>query len=56
MPLAATWMDLEIIKLSEVKSEREGQVSYDITSTWNLLIQNNDTNEPVYKTEIESQV
>ena len=27
-PLAVTWMDLEIIILSEV---REGQISYDIT-------------------------
>ena len=28
MPFAATWMDLEIITLSEV---RERQVSYDLT-------------------------
>ena len=31
MPFAAIWMDLEIIILSEVKSERERQISYDIT-------------------------
>ena len=31
MPLAATWMDLEII-LSEVK---ERQISYDVTYMWN---------------------
>ena len=26
MPLAATWMDLAIVTLSEVKSDREGEV------------------------------
>ena len=36
MPFAATWMDLEIIILSEVKSERERQISYDINYMWNL--------------------
>ena len=35
MPSAATWMDLEII-LSEVKSERERQIPYDIKYMWNL--------------------
>ena len=34
MSLAATWMDLEIIILS--KSDRERQLSYDITDLWNL--------------------
>ena len=33
MPFSATWMDLEIIILSEV-SQR--QISYDITNIWNL--------------------
>ena len=36
MPFAATWMDLEIIILSEVKSDRERQLSYDITYMWDL--------------------
>ena len=36
MPLAATWMDLEIIILS--KSEKERQRPYDITYMWNLKI------------------
>ena len=33
MPSAATWRQLEIIILSEV---RERQISYDITYMWNL--------------------
>ena len=38
MPFVATWMDLEIVILSEV---REGEVSYDIPYMWNL--KGNDT-------------
>ena len=52
MPFAATRMQLEMIILSEVKSERERQIPYDITYTWNLKY---DTNEPIYKTETDSQ-
>ena len=36
MPLAATWMGLEIVILSEITQDRERQISYDITYTWNL--------------------
>ena len=35
MPFAATWMDLEIIILSEV-SQAEKDKIYDITYMWNL--------------------
>ena len=31
LPLAATWMDLEMIILRESKSDRERKISYDIT-------------------------
>ena len=36
---AATWMDLEIIILSEV-SQRERQISYEIAYVWNLKKKN----------------
>ena len=35
MPFVSTWMDLEIIILSEV-SQTERQISYSITYMWNL--------------------
>ena len=35
IPLAATWMQLEIILLSEV-NQKEKDITYDITYTWNL--------------------
>ena len=59
MPFAETWMDLESIILSEVsqtesKSDREGEISYDIPYMWNL--KRNDTNELNYKTEKDSQI
>ena len=49
MPFAATWMDLEIIILSEV-SQR--QISYGITYMCKLK---NNTNESMYKTETDSE-
>ena len=51
MPFAATWMDLEIIILSEV-NQTEIQISYDITYVWSLKY---DINELTYKTEIDLQ-
>ena len=47
MPFVATWLQLEIIILSEVsQKERERQIPYDITYMWNLKY---CTNEPIYK-------
>ena len=46
MPLATTWTDLEIIILSEVKSERHIYL-------WNLK---NYTNELIYKIEKDSDI
>ena len=48
MPFAAIWMDLEIIILGEV-NQRKTNTS--ITYMWNIK---NDTNELIYKTEIDS--
>ena len=52
MPSAATWMDLEITILSEVsQTEKENTV-------YHLYVKSkkkNDTNELIYKTEIDSQ-
>ena len=45
MPLAAIWMDLEIIILHEV---RQRQIPYDITYMWNLK---NSTSELIYRTK-----
>ena len=49
MRSTTTWMDLEIIILSEV---RQRQILYDIICIWNLK---NDTNELIYKTEKDSE-
>ena len=43
LPFATTWMDVEGIMLSEVKSDRERQILYDITYMWNL--KNKQTSE-----------
>ena len=36
MPFAETWLELETLILSEVKSEIERHITYDITYIWNL--------------------
>ena len=47
MPFAATWVDLEIVILSEVNQAEKDK--YHITYMWNL--KKNSTNELIYKTE-----
>ena len=50
MPFAATWVDPETVTQTEVKS----LISCDIVYIRNL--NRNDTNEPIYKTETDSQI
>ena len=51
MPFAATWMGLEMIILSEVsQTEKDNHMVSLICE-----ISKNDTNELIYKTEIDSQ-
>ena len=52
MPLAATWMNLETIILSEV---RKRQIPQDITCIWNLNYDTYNTNKLTYKTKTDSQ-
>ena len=52
IPFTATWMQLQIPKLSAVKLERQKQISYDITYMWILKY---GTNAPIYKTDTDSQ-
>ena len=54
MPFVATWMDLEIIILSEV-SQTEKDKYHDIMYTQNLKKKKEDINELIYKTEADSQ-
>ena len=50
MPFIATWMDLEIIILNEVKSDKD---KYMILLMCGTL--ENDISKLIYKTEIDSQ-
>ena len=52
MSFAATWMEQELIILSEVKSDTERQISYHLY----VESKKKGTNELIYKTEIESQL
>ena len=49
MPFAATWMQLDIIILSEVRKRKK--IPYDLPYMWNLY----DTKELLHETETDSQ-
>ena len=51
MPFAATWIQLEIIILSEVSQKEKDNIPYDITYTWNLKY---GRNEPIYETDSQT--
>ena len=50
MPFAATWMDLEIVILSEVSRERQYNIIYMGS------LRKKGTNELFYKIEVQSQM
>ena len=52
MAFGATWMQLEILILSEV-SQRKSPIPYDIVYMWNLKY---GTNELIYRTETNSWI
>ena len=55
MPFVATWMDLEIIIVSEI-SQRKTNIPYHLYTASKKMIQTNlFTNEFMYKTETDSQ-
>ena len=49
---AGTWMQLEVIILSEVSQKEKRQIPYDIPYMWNLKY---GTNEFIYKTVTDSE-
>ena len=51
MPFAGTWMDLEIIILSEVNQRKVNIIWYHLY----VESKKNDTNELIYKTGTDSQ-
>ena len=60
MPFAATWMDhgprdgpRDYHANKRSKSERERQITYDITYMWNLKY---NTNQHIYETKTDSQI
>ena len=53
MPSEATWMQLEIIMLSEVSQKEKDRYHMIFFYTWNLK---HGINEPIYKIEADSNV
>ena len=53
MPFTTTWMDLEIIILSEVSQTEEDK--YHMISLICGILKKKDTNELIYRTETDSQ-
>ena len=53
MPFAATWMNLKIIIINEVSKTEKDKYHTGITYMCNL--KKKDTNELIYKAEIDSQ-
>ena len=51
MPLVATWMDLDIILLTEVRQRKTNIIWYHFY----VESKKNGTNELIYKTETDSQ-
>ena len=52
-PNATTWLDLEIIILSEESQKEKRQIPYDVTYIWNLKY---DTNQDIYQSKTDSQI
>ena len=52
MPFVASWVDLEISTLNEVK---ERQIPYYVSHMWNIIFLI-DTSELIYKTETDLQI
>ena len=53
MPLAVTWMHLEIIIQSEINQKEKHKYRVISLNTWNLKY---NTNEPIFKTETDSDL
>ena len=51
MPSAATWIELEILILSDVSQKERDILPYTITHMWNLKY---DANEFIYKTDSQT--
>ena len=55
MPFAATWLDLEIIILSEVSQTEKGKYHM-ISLICGILKKKKDINKLIYKTDIENEL